>query len=120
VPVDGGAGNAEGFGDLGGALALGVPCALAAASASAFMILGRRTTESVTNRAQLGTCGNCDERDNRQRLSRFVDWLRHCLFPDLPAAGNPWRGRRTLTSVGPVAVLLLLEDRRDDCPHRPC
>lgn len=26
VPVDGGAGNAEGFGDLGGAFALGVPC----------------------------------------------------------------------------------------------
>jgi hypothetical protein len=35
-------------------------------------------------------------------------------------AGNPWRGRRTLRSVGPVAVLLLLEDRRDDCPHRAC
>ena len=27
-----------------------------------------RTTESVTNRAQLGTYGDCDERDNRQRL----------------------------------------------------
>jgi hypothetical protein len=32
--------------------------------------------------------------------------LRRCLFPDLPAPGNPWRGRRTLTSVGRVAVLL--------------
>jgi hypothetical protein len=40
--------------------------------------------------------------------------------PDLPTAGNQWRGRRTLTIVGPVAVLLLLEDRRDDCPHRAC
>jgi hypothetical protein len=29
-----------------------------------------------------------------------------CLFPDLPVAGNPWRCRRTLTSVGRVAVLL--------------
>ena len=26
--------------------------------------------------------------------------------PDLPAAGNPWRGRRTLMSVGRFAVLL--------------
>jgi DNA-binding NarL/FixJ family response regulator len=29
-----------------------------------------------------------------------------CRFRDLPAAGNPWRGRRTLKSVGGFAVLL--------------
>jgi hypothetical protein len=42
------------------------------------------------------------------------------LGSDLPTAGNSGHGRRTLRGVGPVAVLLLLEDRRDDCPHRAC
>jgi hypothetical protein len=47
-------------------------------------------------------------------LREFLSWNL------LPAAGNPWRGRPTLRSVSPVAVMLLLEDRCDHCPHRAC
>src|SRR5260370_33016238 len=40
--------------------------------------------------------------------------------PDLPTAGKPSRGRRALTKVGPVPVLLLLEDRRAAFPPTVC
>ncbi len=81
------------------------------------LICRRGTRRSLTCGLQ---AGECQARLRLSGLSRRADWLRQCLFPDLSAAGSPWRGRRTLTSVGPVAVLLLLGDRRDDCPHRAC
>src|ERR1700689_1616939 len=80
-------------------------------------ICRRGTRRSLTCGLRAGEC------QARLRLSGpAVVWIGSgtACSPDLLTAGYPWRGRRTLTSVGRVAVLLLLEDRHDDCPHRAC
>ena len=44
--------------------------------------------------------------DGDAAVGDAADGFRRSLFADLSAAGNPWRGRRTLMSVGRFAVLL--------------
>jgi hypothetical protein len=47
-----------------------------------------------------------DALDGDAAVGDAADGFRRSLFADLPTAGNPWRGRRTLMSVGRFAVLL--------------